>query len=182
MYPMHGFRMRHKHHAEQWLPYPIETVFDFFSNPENLPRLMPEWQHARITSSNLAPAPPRPDGSVAPATVAAGKGTRLTITFQAIPFLPIRLPWDAEITEFVWNDHFCDIQLARGPFAYWRHCHRLEVLNRSGIPGTLVRDQVEYELRLGVLGELANKLFVGRQIYEIFVYRQRRTTELLAHT
>ena len=40
--------MRHPFAAEQWLPYPVELVFAFFANPQNLPRLMPAWQKARI--------------------------------------------------------------------------------------------------------------------------------------
>ena len=51
--------MRHFFQAEQWLPYPIETVFAFFANPENLPPLMPAWQKARIEKLSIVPPPPR---------------------------------------------------------------------------------------------------------------------------
>ena len=34
--------------AEQWVPYPIEQVFAFFSDPANLPRILPPGQRARI--------------------------------------------------------------------------------------------------------------------------------------
>ncbi len=174
--------MRHSHHAEQWLPYPISTVFAFFANPENLPRLMPVWQKARIEEAVFAPPPPWPEafGARPPSrTVAAGQGTRMTISFRPFPFSPVRVPWDAEITEFAWNDHFCDVQ-HRGPFAYWRHCHSLESQSRESVEGTLLRDHVEYELPLGSLGDLANALFVSRQMKYIFDYRQRRTIDLLA--
>jgi len=180
--------MRHTHHAEQWLPYPVATVFDFFANPENLPRLMPDWQQARIESAAIAPPPWRPgtdpdsDLSSAPSTaVAAGKGTRMTITFLPFPHAPFRVPWDAEITDFEWDDHFCDVQ-RRGPFAYWKHCHRLEPQVRGALPGTLLADHVEYELPLGPLGDLANNLFVKRQMQAIFEYRQKLTAELLPKT
>jgi ligand-binding SRPBCC domain-containing protein len=179
--------MRHTHYAEQWLPYPVEMVFDFFANPENLPRLMPAWQKARIEEGVFAPPPPRPGGSLQGAGggakprrvgIAAGQGTKMTISFKPFPFSPFRVPWDAEITEFAWNDHFCDVQ-HRGPFAYWRHCHRLRTEAREGRDGTLLRDQVEYELPLGPLGDLANAVFVKRQMGAIFRYRQKRTSELL---
>ena len=171
--------MRHTHQAEQWLPYPVETVFAFFANPENLPRLMPGWQKARIDKAVFTDPPERPLSSGAPeATIAAGQGTRMTITFRPFPLSPIRVPWDAEITEFVWNDHFCDVQ-HRGPFAYWKHCHRLEAQTRDGMPGTLLRDHVVYELPFGILGDLADRLFVRRQMDSIFRYRQERTSELL---
>ena len=176
--------MRHTHTAEQWLPYPIETVFDFFANPENLPRLMPEWQKARIDQSAIAAPPWRPGTAHAAAATnhqVAGQGTRMTITFLPFPFAPFRIPWDAEITDFQWDDHFCDVQ-HRGPFAYWRHCHRLEAQDRGALQGTLLRDHVEYELPLGPLGDLANQLFVRFQMHSIFSYRQKRTAELLPQT
>ena len=175
--------MRHTYQAEQWLPHSIETVFDFFANPENLPLLMPGWQKARIVDAAYVPSTPRPDsgkGSPPPSTApSAGQGTRMTIKFRPLPFLPVNLAWDAEITEFVWNDHFCDIQLRRGPFAYWRHCHKLESSRREDKPGTLLRDHVEYELPLGPLGDLANWLFVERQMVSIFNYRHKRAEELI---
>ncbi len=177
--------MRHTFHAEQWLPYPIELVFAFFGNPENLPRLMPSWQRARIEEAAFAPPPPRPiaaDPALRLKGIVAGAGTRMTLSFRPFPFSPIRVPWEAEISEFAWNDHFCDIQL-RGPLAYWRHCHQLQPETRanvSGVPihGTLVRDQIEYELPYGSLGDLAQRLFFDRQIRSTFAYRQTRTAEL----
>ena len=178
--------MPHTFHAEQWLPYPIELVFAFFANPENLPRLMPSWQKARIEEAAFAPPPPRPvapDPALRLNTIAAGANSRITLSFRPFPYSPLRIPWEAEIAEFAWNDHFCDIQL-RGPFAYWRHCHRLHPETRANtvgvlIHGTLVRDEVEYELPYGPLGGLAQRLFIARQLRSTFAYRHQRTLELL---
>ena len=169
--------MHHTFTTEQWLPHPIEQVFAFFANPENLPRLMPRWQKARIEEASFAPPPPRPPGPQF-AGIAAGAGTRMTISFRPFPLSPLRVPWEAEIEQFAWNDHFCDTQ-HRGPFAFWRHCHRLKEETRDGQPGTLIRDEVEYEMRLGFLGELAQKLFVPAQFRAIFNYRHTRTAELM---
>jgi ligand-binding SRPBCC domain-containing protein len=172
--------MRHTFEAEQWLPYPLEPVFAFFANPQNLPRLMPDWQKARIEEAVYTAPPPRPAG-VQPGlrSLAAGVGSRMTISFKPFPFSPFRVPWEAEIAEFAWNDHFCDIQL-RGPFAYWRHCHRLRAETRAEGNGTLLRDELEYELPMGPLGELAHAIAVRGQIRRIFDLRHRRTAELLA--
>lgn len=174
--------MRHTFEAEQWLPYPVEAVFDFFANPENLPRLMPSWQRARIEEASFAPPPPRPAGSSGTTRrrgVAAGAGTRMTLSFRPVPYSPVRIPWEAEIVEFAWNDHFCDRQL-RGPFAYWRHCHSLRAESQNGTPGTHLQDRVEYEMPLGSLGDLAGRMFATQQFRYIFKYRQQRTAELLA--
>ena len=170
--------MHHHFQAEQWVPFPIEKVFAFFSNPENLPRLMPPWQKARIEEAAFAPPPPRPAGSPRFPGIVAGAGTKMTLSFRPFPYAPLRVPWDAEITEFVWGDHFCDVQ-HRGPFAFWRHCHRLSSESRKDREGTLIRDEVEYELPGGVLGDLAAKLGGTLQFKYIFGYRHKRTAELL---
>ena len=174
--------MRHTFQTEQWLPYPIELVFAFFANPENLPHLMPKWQKARIEEMRLIPPPARP----APAdprwrfkSLAAGAGSVMTISFKPFPYAPTRLPWEARITEFVWNSHFCDEQI-RGPLAYWRHCHSVCAESREGIEGTLIRDELEYEMKFGKLGELAHGPIFAPQVEKIFAYRQRRLAEILS--
>ncbi len=169
----HGDTMSFTYQAEQWLPQPIDTVFAFFSNPDNLPRLMPPWQKARVESASIVPAP----GAT---FKAAGAGSRVTLSFRPIPFSPIRLRWVAEISEFAWNDHFCDRQLS-GPFASWTHCHRLRSVDREGINVTLIVDQVEYDLPGGALGRLAHRLFVHRQIERTFAFRQAEISKIF-HT
>jgi ligand-binding SRPBCC domain-containing protein len=169
--------MRHTYQTEQWLPCSVPLIFAFFANPANLPRLMPGWQKARIEEASIAP-PPRSADQSAPTTIAAGPDSRITLSFRPFPYSPIRIPWEAEITEFAWNDHFCDRQL-RGPFAYWNHCHRVQAETRNAIPGTHITDHVEYELPFGPIGELAHTLAARRQIERTFTYRQARLAEIL---
>ncbi|HEY4355503.1 MAG TPA: SRPBCC family protein [Acidobacteriaceae bacterium] len=174
--------MRQHFHAEQWLPYPRELVFAFFANPENLPRLMRRWQKARIEEAMFTPPPPRPRDSPRYPGIAAGDGTRLTISIRPFPLSIMRMPWEAVIEDFRWNAGFCDLQV-RGPFAYWRHCHSVQDANspKTGLPGTLVSDDVEYELpEFAGLSDLADKLFVQPTLGRTFAYRQKRTEELLA--
>ena len=175
--------MRHTFETEQWLPLPLDRVFLFFADPRNLPRLMPTWQRARIEEATLLPPPLRPASTtpIPPQAVIAGAGTRMTLSFRAFPFSPIRIPWDAEITEFVWNDHFCDTQ-HRGPFHFWLHCHRLAERTRDGQPGTLLTDHLTYEFPGAALGDLANTLGGHAQIASIFRYRHRTTEQLLCPT
>jgi ligand-binding SRPBCC domain-containing protein len=172
-------RFRQHFTTEQWLPHPLEQVFAFFADPANLPRLMPTAQQARIDGAiYVAPHPP-PTPFPGSDAIIAGSGTTLTITIRPIPFLPLRLPWIAVIEDFRWLEGFCDVQ-TKGPFAYWRHCHTVTAQPRSGQPGTLVQDAVEYQPPLGPLGALANSLFLRRQIAATFRLRQQRTLELLA--
>jgi ligand-binding SRPBCC domain-containing protein len=167
--------------TEQWLPYPVETVFAFFADPRNLPRLMPPWQRARIEAATILPPPPPPAQSATTQAITAGAGTRLTLSFRPFPYSPIRLSWDALIEDFHWNRGFCDVQL-RGPFRSWRHCHTVEPAPSplDGSPGTLLHDAVHYELPLGPLSPLADTVFLQRQLAATFRYRQQRTLALLA--
>ena len=85
---------------------------------------------------------------------AAGEGSLITISFRPIPFFPLRLKWDAFITEFRWNDFFCDEQ-RRGPFNIFATAVAPSSKPRRN-SGTVVSDDVEYELPFGLLGDVAN--------------------------
>lgn len=171
--------MRHRFRTTQWLPYAVDFVFAFFADPSNLPKLLPDWQHARIEEIELYPASPNgfPDLFEG---IAAGRGTRLTLSFRPAPLAPIRVSWVAQIEDFHWNERFCDRQL-EGPFRYWRHCHRVQEWQSesTGQYGTLLIDTVEYELRLRKFGNLANRLAAKRMLMGLFAHRHRRTEQLL---
>ena len=175
----------HTFNSEQWIPLPTELVFAFFANPANLPRLMPVWQRARVEKASIiSPQPPLTTSALTDvfSNLAAGKGTRLVLSFRPFPLSPIRLEWEAEITSFVWNHHFSDTQ-QRGPFAHWHHTHMVTPETRSNesgtpIPGTLLQDEIEYQLPFGRLGDLAHPL-IAEQLRRTFNYRHRRTSELL---
>lgn len=171
--------MRQRFTTQQWLPLPVPVVFAFFANPANLPPLMPTWQKARIDAVALRPAPPPPEGT--PTGIAAGDGTEITITARALPWLPLRGSWLARIEGFRWNQGFCDVQV-RGPFRFWRHCHSVQEAPEAGedsAKGTLIRDEVEYELPL--LGSVASvDRFVARPaLRRVFECRQKQARNLL---
>ncbi len=169
--------MRHTLELEQWVPYPVEQVFDFFADPRNLPPLMPAWQKARIVKAAVIP-PPAPGSGRIPSGHEAGVGSRMTLTFRPVPLLPLRLRWEAEIEEFSWDEHFCDGQ-PNGPFAYWRHCHRLRAETRAGAVGTIITDSVTFAFPLGAIGELGYRLGGARQVKAIFRYRQQQFLRMM---
>jgi ligand-binding SRPBCC domain-containing protein len=167
--------------TQQWVPYPVELVFAFFANPSNLPHLMPRSLETRIEDVRIVPPPPRPvvaDASRRLLSVAAGVGSEILISFYPIPWVPRRVSWLACITEFEWNSHFCDAQVS-GPFTAFQHRHGIQSEFRDGQEGTLVSDEVEYELPYGVLGRMAG-VMVRRQLARSFAYRQKRLPEILA--
>jgi len=166
--------MNFSYQAEQWLPYPIEAVFAFFANPENLPALMPRWQKARLEQARIVPPPSYSNAKA----LMAGEGSRITLSFRPFRGLPFRVRWQAEITEFVMNSQFSDRQVS-GPFVFWHHTHRMTSVDRAGINITVILDQVQYEPPMGMLGRLANGIFLRRQLEQSFAYRQTRIRELL---
>jgi len=184
----------HTFTTSQWVPYPVELVFAFFANPNNLPHLTPKWQQARLEDLRLVPPPPRP-AAANPAnrfqSPAAGAGSELLVSMRLLPGLPMRAGWQVRIAEFAWYDHFEDV-LLKGPFAAWRHTHRIvsEFGRKDGsaeqagsdestTEGTRITDELSYELPLGPLGSMAHALFVRRQIESTFAFRQQKLAEIL---
>ena len=165
---------------EQWVPAPIESVFLFFANPANLPRIMPPQTGAQLVRLKLVPPPgfadertPLPDRAPL-----AGVGSQIVTSFRLFPFLPFRAEWTAMITVFEWNRHFADIQ-EQGPFKSFHHRHEVREETRGQVKGTVVRDVIEYEVAFGWLGNLAQRLFIGAQLARTFEYRQRALETLL---
>jgi ligand-binding SRPBCC domain-containing protein len=181
---------------QQWVPFPLEQVFLFFADPENLPRIMPPSSRTRIDALKLvspksdasttdgSPArgesgvPARLDGRDARPSTLAGVGSEIVTSFRILPSLPFRAQWIAQITEFEWNRYFADIQ-TRGPFKSWHHLHEFEVHMRNGVNGTVLRDRIEYDVGFGLLGVAAQKIFVRRRMGQTFGHRHTVLEELL---
>jgi ligand-binding SRPBCC domain-containing protein len=173
--------MTHRFETSHWVPYPVELVFAFFSNPANLPHLVPPELKTRIEDARLTPPPPRPlhpDPSRRFSGVAAGVGSEILVTICPLRWVPRRIGFTVRITEFVWNSHFADEQVS-GPFASNRHRHGFEPETRDGDEGTLVSDKIEFALALGPLSSLASA-FIRRQLTRQFAYRQQRLPAILA--
>jgi ligand-binding SRPBCC domain-containing protein len=173
--------MPHRYETRQWVPYPVEMVFAFFANPANLPHLMPPQLQTRMEDARVVPPPARPvaqDPARRFLSVAAGVGSELLISFLPIAWVPKRLSWQARIVEFVWNSHFVDEQIT-GPFQVFRHRHGIQAEMREGVEGTLVSDEIEFSLPLGVIGQVGS-LMVRRQLAQSFAYRQKRLPEIMA--
>ncbi len=164
---------------EQWVSFPIERVFAFFSNPENLPRIMPAASGTKLIALNRMPPPAAPADTVS--EEATGVGSTIVTSFRVFPPLPIRAQWIARITEFEWHHYFADVQ-DKGPFKSWHHRHEFVAQARGGVAGTLVRDVIDYEVGFSFVGAIANALFIRRQMENTFAKRQQTLPKLLTHT
>jgi len=172
--------MTHHVRYEQWVPVAIEQVFVFFANPGNLPRIMPPGTGTELVRLRLVPPPgiPAMQESITDRDPLAGVSSEIVTSFRVVPFLPFRAEWIALITEFEWNHHFADLQ-KKGPFKSFHHRHELLTETRNGVNGTVVRDLIDYDVGFGWLGELAQKLFVNRQLQRTFEYRHSALEKLL---
>jgi ligand-binding SRPBCC domain-containing protein len=108
----------------------------------------------------------------------AGTSSEIVTSFRVVPKFPFRRCWISRITEFAWNHHFVDIQV-KGPFKSWHHRHELVPEMRNGVQGTVIRDEVQYEIGFGPLDEIVQACFVGPQMRATFAYRQRMLPGLL---
>lgn len=140
---------------QQLVPRPRPEVFRFFSDAHNLERITPSSLRFRI----LTPDP-----------IAMQEGTQIDyeLRLSGIPFR-----WETLIERWQPEVAFTDVQ-RRGPYKTWRHTHTF-----SDAPvGTLMSDEVEYELPFGVLGDLVHSAVVARQLDEIFAYRAKVIEEI----
>ena len=137
--------------VSQLLPVSLEEAWSFFSSPQNLPKITPPQMRFQITS------PPQAEMSVGQ-----------IITYHVYPLYPIKTNWVTEITHVEPRKKFVDEQRF-GPYAMWHHEHIFEPRPE----GVFMTDRVSYKLPFGYLGNLANFLFVKRQLHKIFSYRKR---------
>jgi uncharacterized protein YbjT (DUF2867 family)/ligand-binding SRPBCC domain-containing protein len=140
----------HRLSTQQLIPAPIDRVFDFFSRPENLGRITPADLDFQLLTSDVVMR----DG--------------VEIEYRIRPLLGVPVTWRTRIDEFLPPHRFVDSQL-RGPYRRWVHTHTFE----ETAHGTLVRDQLVYELPYGWLGDLGHRMLVRPQIEVIFRHRAR---------
>lgn len=164
-----------------WIAVPVPRIFRFFSNPENLPRLMPPATETRVEGFQLVPPPMIPTQDAVDTRQAAGKGSIIDTSFRPLRFLSRRQKLTVAIVEFEWDHHFVDVQ-QKGPFKRWRHRHEFIADWRNGFDGTSIRDAIEYEVGFGFLGSLLDHLFVKRNLRQMFAYRQKKVEQLFSES
>jgi hypothetical protein len=133
----------------QFVPRPRSEVFPFFADAGNLEAITPPFVGFRI----LTPQP-----------IEMRPGAIIDYRIRLFG-VPVR--WRTEIESFDPPHGFVDVQ-RRGPYRLWRHTHRF--VEQPG--GTLLLDEIDYQLPAGPLGPLAHALFVRRSLDQIFTFRQ----------
>ncbi len=139
-------------HKEQFIPAPVDDVWEFISNPENLKVITPEEMGFVITSGDLP-------GKMYPGMI---------ITYKVKPLFGISMTWVTEITHVAEKHYFVDEQRS-GPYSMWHHQHILEPAGG----GVLMIDIVSYKPPFGFLGAVANNLIIRHKLNDIFNYREK---------
>jgi ligand-binding SRPBCC domain-containing protein len=141
----------------QVLPITLERAWDFFSDPGNLAKITPDGMGFHILSKER------------PARMYAGQ----LIEYRVSPVLGIPMYWMTEITHVVEGKYFIDEQRF-GPYALWHHQHHFRAVEG----GVEMTDIVHYKIPLGLLGWIADRLFVQQKLEQIFDYRYRKVAAM----
>ena len=133
---------------EQFVPSDMETVFEFFSRPENLEKITPSSMGFNI----ITPKPiEMKDGAIIDYTV-------------KILGVPVR--WRTMITSYKKNEFFVDEQL-KGPYTYWHHKHTFKQVEG----GVLIIDEIIYALPIQAFIKIVHPLIIKPQLNKIFDFR-----------
>ncbi len=143
--------------AKQFLPYPREQVFKFFSEARNLEKMTPDNLHFHIVD-------------ISPPQIQLGTVINYRLRINGVP-----ARWRTLIEK--WNPpiEFVDTAL-KGPYRLWHHTHHFEELGS----GTLMIDQVRYVLPLGIFGWLVAHWKVRSDVEKIFAFRRSVVGTFLA--
>lgn len=131
-----------------------EKVFAFHALADAIERLIPPWENARIIQ--------KADISKI--------GSQAIIEQKIFGIFPSR--WIAEHTKYEPPRMFEDVQIS-GPFKSWRHRHIIE----PHAEGAILRDEIEFEPPLGILGAPFVPLLVTPKLEKMFEYRHKVTKE-----
>ncbi len=136
---------------EQHLHCSLEDAWSFFSTPNNLEKLTPESVGLKITHG---------------ASDTVHEGQIIGYKVRIAPL--IWITWLTEITHVEHMHRFVDDQRV-GPYKVWHHTHRFEPDGE----GVLIKDEVTYVMPFGIIGRIAHRLFVKKQLRHIFDERKK---------
>jgi ligand-binding SRPBCC domain-containing protein len=142
---------------ESRIAAPPHLVFAFHESPDALTQLIPPWEKLKVVEKG---------GSLLP-------GARVVLKGRILGVIPTR--WVAVHTEYEPPRLFADRQES-GPFAYWHHRH---LFLDDGEGGTLMRDEVEYQPPLGLMGRLLGDWLIRAKLTRMFAYRHEKTRQII---
>ena len=83
--------------------------------------------------------------------------------------------WVSEITQITERSSFVDEQRF-GPYKMWHHLHKMEAADG----GVLMTDIVHFKLPFSIVAPITYRLFIKRNLTDIFNFRTTKLDELIA--
>ncbi len=143
----------HQLRRVQQLPVSLEKAWDFFSAPDNLSKITPDYMGFIVTSGQR-------DEKMYEGMI---------ISYIVKPLFKIPITWVTEITHVREPYYFVDEQRF-GPYSFWHHEHHFREIDG----GVEMTDLLNYKLTMGLLGRSVNSLLVRKRVESIFDYRFRK--------
>lgn len=140
-----------------FIPAPIDDVFAFFSDAENLNDITPPWLDFKITT---------------PLPIAMEKSALIDYSLK---LMGVRLTWKTEIADWEPPGRFVDRQI-KGPYRVWKHTHLFAESNG----GTQMTDVVQYAVPGFVFSPIIHYFFVRPRLEKIFSYREESILKYFA--
>lgn len=149
-------------HREQFVPGEPGRIWQFFSAPRNLAVITPPRMRFEIVRGGAE---------------RMYAGQMIEYRVGVLPGITTR--WLTEITHVREGEYFVDEQRI-GPYRLWHHEHHFRPAPSAdgARPGVQMTDRITYDVGWGPLGDLVDALFIGRQLREIFDFRERKVSEL----
>lgn len=144
--------MRYVH--QSLIAAPPARVFAFHEQPGALEKLIPPWEEVRVVQRGASLSP----------------GAVVIMRMRLAPPLPLWVTWEALHTLYEKDLFFQDVQ-RRGPFSRWVHTHRFLAEGDQ----TRLRDEIDFTLPLGPLGQLLGGARVLAQLERMFAFRHQVT-------
>jgi ligand-binding SRPBCC domain-containing protein len=129
-----------------------ERVFAFHEQADALQLLTPRWERS----------------SVVQAARLSDVGSKAIVEAGVIG--PWKMRWVAQHTAYDPPRLFEDVQV-KGPFRKWRHRH----LVTAHADGAILRDEIDYEPPLGLLGRAAVPFLIEPRLRKLFDFRHEVT-------
>jgi len=147
----------HYFKTSQFIPAPIDLVWDFFSSPGNLKIITPPDLKFSIISE------------LSPENILKGQ----QIEYYVTPIWHMRVKWVTKISDVREKEYFVDEQL-RGPYKLWQHKH---FFNQTA-GGMEMNDEISYDIGYGKMGDLLLLPIIRRKIEKIFSFRRKKIAEI----
>jgi ligand-binding SRPBCC domain-containing protein len=139
---------------ETTFPVSAAVLWAFHERPDAFRLLWPPWREVEVIQG--------------PTSLEVG--TRVVARTKVGPV------WRTMVSEHVAYERgrmFAD-RMLKGPFSYWLHRH---IVTAKGPTASMLTDDIEYDLPLGVVGAFVAGRFVRKELERLFTYRHDVTRE-----